>query len=72
MKTRLIPASNGLGNELPPSWHHVSVYFSQQGSSDKQAKCFFKHYQQRKWLNDWGQPLGNWKKLAWTWIWYRT
>lgn len=63
---------NGFGKQVPPTWHQVSVYFVQQAACIKQAVDFFKHYQYRRWRNDSGKPVTNWKKLAWTWIWYRT
>lgn len=71
MKDKLNAAANGFGSQVPPSWHQVIIYFSQQSASSKQATDFFRHYQQRKWLNDQGKLLRNWKKLAWTWIWYK-
>ncbi|WP_439585168.1 hypothetical protein [Dyadobacter bucti] len=71
MKNHCMANASGFGNQVPPSWHQVHVYFSQQAASNKEAMDFFKHYQQRKWLNDRGKSLKNWKKLAWTWIWYK-
>jgi hypothetical protein len=71
MKRQQWLLANGFGNQLPPSWHQVRIYFAQQTASIKQATAFFKFYQQRNRQSKRGIPLQNWKKLACTWIWYR-
>ncbi|WP_215233524.1 helix-turn-helix domain-containing protein [Dyadobacter linearis] len=69
-KSRIV-TTNGFGRQIPPIWHQVVVYFSQQAASNRQAIAFFKYYRCRRWLSDRGKPIKNWKKLAWTWIWYK-
>jgi hypothetical protein len=64
-------STTGLGEEIPPDETHVRVYFLQQGATEKQAAAFYRHYKERLWNNSRAETLKNWKRLAWTWIWYR-
>ena len=64
--------SDGFGNQCPPDERHVKVYFLQQGSTIKNATAFFDQYKAKMWKNANGHCSGNWKKLAWSWIHYRT
>jgi hypothetical protein len=68
MKRELCSA--GYGSQCPPEEIHVRVYFLQQGSTACEAARFFCHYQTMRWLNVNGEPLKNWKRLAWSWVWY--
>lgn len=63
--------SAGFGSQCPPDETHVRVYFLQQGSTIVEAVNFFDHYSAEGWLNPNGHRLKNWKRLAWTWIFYR-
>lgn len=62
----------GLGSQCPPDEIHVRVYFLQNGSTIEVATSFFRHYEAKEWLNENGQRLENWKRLAWTWVFYRS
>ncbi|KQS26681.1 hypothetical protein ASG33_19120 [Dyadobacter sp. Leaf189] len=62
--------SSGLGNECPPDEDFVRVYFLQQGSTIMEAVKFFDHYEAKRWSNSDDHVLKNWKRLAWTWIFY--
>lgn len=64
--------STGFGSQCPPDERHVRAYFLQQGSTVKNATAFFNQYKAKMWINVNGYRLGNWKKLAWSWIHYRT
>lgn len=68
MKLKL--RSLGFGSECPPYENFVRVYFLQKGATLNQAVRFYRHYNARRWLNNNGEPLQNWKRLAWTWIWH--
>lgn len=63
--------SSGLGIECPPDEAFVRVYFLQQGSTITEAIKFFGHYRAKRWSNSDGHLLKNWKRLAWTWIFYQ-
>lgn len=63
-------SETGFGNQIPPDENHVRVYFLQQGATEQEAAAFFHHYRDRAWKNSYGETLKNWKRLAWTWIWY--
>lgn len=60
----------GFGNQIPPDENHVRVYFLQQEATEQEAAAFYRHYRDRAWKNSRGETLKNWKRLAWTWIWY--
>lgn len=62
--------SAGFGSQCPPDEIHVRVYFLHQGSTLKEATRFFDHYEAKTWSNADGHPFKNWKRLAWTWIFY--
>lgn len=64
-------SDTGFGNQIPPDETHVRVYFLQQGATEKEAAAFYRFYRDRLWKNSCGETLKNWKRLAWTWIWYR-
>lgn len=55
---------------MPPCELHVIAYFLQQHRDEGEAIDFFQHYQSRGWRATDGLPIVNWKRLAWTWIWY--
>ena len=58
----------GLGKEIPPDLFHVKIYFSYYGQDDHYASEFYDHYQSLTGKNPKGQPISNWKTLAWQWI----
>ena len=62
--------SAGFGSQCPPDENYVRVYFLQKGATLDQAVRFYQHYKAKRWLNNNGKPLKDWKRLAWTWIWY--
>lgn len=61
----------GFGRQCPRDEIHVRVYFLQQGSTVMEAVKFFDHYKSNGWLNSCGRLIKNWKRLAWTWIFYK-
>jgi hypothetical protein len=63
--------ATGFGNQFPPDERHIRVYFLQQGSTVEEAVKFFDYYKAKGWLNSDSRQLKNWKRLAWTWIFYR-
>jgi hypothetical protein len=69
MKRELCSA--GYGSQCPPDEIHVRVYFLQQGSTIVEAVEFFDHYTAKDWSTPEGHRFKNWKRLAWTWIFYR-
>ncbi|QQT55344.1 hypothetical protein I6I98_08840 [Sphingobacterium multivorum] len=60
--------TKGLGRQIPPDLFHVKVYFSYFGRDERYAAVFFDHYQSLAWKNQKGQPISNWKVLAWQWL----
>lgn len=61
----------GLGNNIPPTLLYVEIYFSANGSSNKEANEFFKYYGDLNWKNSKGKLFRNWKEIAWEWIYYK-
>ncbi len=68
---KLTPCSAGFGCQCPPDETHVRVYFLQHGSTPDDSSIFFNHYGAKGWANAKGHRLRNWKRLAWTWIFYK-
>lgn len=62
---------NGFGKEVPPHIEHVIIYFLQKGQNKLVAIEFFHHYSIRKWKNQRGKKVRNWKIHAWAWVWSR-
>lgn len=62
--------SAGFGSQCPADETHVSVYFLQQGASADEAEKFLSRCQAKQLKNPGGKLFENWKRLAWTWIWY--
>lgn len=60
--------SAGYGDQSPPDEIHVRIYFLQQGSTEVDARIFFRHYEAKLWKNHRGRLIKNWKRLAWQWI----
>ena len=60
---------DGFGTSVPPSHHHVIIWFLQRNQTDVAAAEFLKFYELRKWKNSRGRAMKNWKKTAWDWIW---
>ena len=60
--------TNGYGSEIPPLKDHVIIYFLEKGASENLALNFFNHFNKRQWMNFRGDPLANWKVIAWEWI----
>ncbi|MGN6398667.1 MAG: hypothetical protein ACTHMI_24065 [Mucilaginibacter sp.] len=59
----------GLGNEVPPQWRHVLIFFDQAGFRESEARQFFQHYENANWRGPKGEPVSNWKTKAQEWIW---
>lgn len=61
---RKIPSNAGFGNEMPPLFKHLDIYFQQQGLTKKDAEEFFQFHKARNWTTDTGHPIRNWKVAA--------
>jgi uncharacterized protein (DUF3820 family) len=59
----------GLGNEVPPAWEHVLIFFDQAGFPETEAQQFFQHYEEMQWKGLKGGLIRNWKTKAQEWIW---
>ncbi|MBN9293613.1 MAG: hypothetical protein J0G96_06505 [Flavobacteriia bacterium] len=64
-----IQTITGYGQCVPPQKPHVIIYFLEKGLSEKKAIDFFEQYAKRKWLNNQGNRIKNWKVHAWEWAW---
>lgn len=62
---------SGSGQDVPPALEHVLIYFAGQNKPASEAREFYRWYQDSGWLNPAGVRVGNWKQLAWNWIWYK-
>ncbi|RQO30399.1 hypothetical protein DBR32_12580 [Taibaiella sp. KBW10] len=61
----------GFGVSIPPLLAHVEIYFLQAGCSVNQAHSFFEWYTALNWKYKNGNPVSNWKKVAWEWVYWR-
>jgi hypothetical protein len=59
----------GFGNQVPPTWEQVSIFFDQAGFTNAEAKRFYQHYERAGWKGVKGNPIRNWKTKAHEWIW---
>jgi hypothetical protein len=62
---------SGGGKEVPPLKRDVCIYFNSAGIEPVLAFEFYDYYSQKQWKYR-GNKIGNWKVLAWQWIWYRS
>ncbi|MBS1527697.1 MAG: hypothetical protein JST19_18775 [Bacteroidetes bacterium] len=58
----------GKGTSVPPIKEHVIIYFSEKGADRSQAMNFFVDLDKRKWKNNRGKLIANWKCAAWNYI----
>ncbi|MGE8426269.1 MAG: hypothetical protein ACN6O7_00265 [Sphingobacterium sp.] len=61
----------GYGNEVPPQFKFVEMYFLAAGKLKSDAEAFYWFYEQRNWQYR-GKPIRNWKELAWNWIYIKS
>lgn len=61
--------TKGKGNQVPPSFDHVQVYFLQRSLDKEEADRFYKFYSDVGWIGERGKPIRNWKTAAGKWIW---
>lgn len=61
----------GFGNQRPLTKRTSGFIFLQQGSTIEEATQFFNKYNAKMWKTKNGSTLVNWKRIAWTWIWFR-
>nr|WP_199077409.1 hypothetical protein [Pedobacter sp. ASV19] len=59
----------GFGKIMPPQKAHVIAYFIQKGRQEQESLAFYNYYSLKNWRNSTGEPIKNWKTLAWNWIW---
>ena len=59
----------GFGSQFPPDYLFVEIYFLQKAKTRLQAREFFKYNCTRGWKNNSGDPVKDWKRCAWQWIW---
>ncbi|MFB9843911.1 hypothetical protein [Mucilaginibacter ginsenosidivorans] len=59
----------GLGDQVPPVWEHVLIFFDQAGLPETEARRFYQHYQEMQWQGLKGGLIRNWKTKAQEWIW---
>ena len=70
MKCMLVKEGTiGYGNQVPPIWEHVKIWFLHNGAHESIGKSFFDHYTDCKWKNNNGILIKNWKVHAWKWRW---
>jgi hypothetical protein len=61
--------TTGFGNQVPPTWEQVAVFFDQAGFQNAEAKKYYDHYQGTSWKGVKGNPIRNWKTKANECIW---
>ncbi|SEN57259.1 hypothetical protein SAMN05192574_103560 [Mucilaginibacter gossypiicola] len=59
----------GYGKQVPPDKSFVIIWFLEKGGSELTAISFYKFYQSRKWCNNHGKTISDWKMRAWDWLW---
>lgn len=52
----------------PPTINDVKIYFCQKGMPEPEALAFYRFYEKRRWTNQNGALIENWKKFACYWI----
>ena len=64
------PVTDSISPDIAaPDFRTVSIYFSQKGKAEEDAKAFLAHYKRTKWRSKRGAPVRNWKTAANNWIW---
>lgn len=59
----------GCGRQIPPDKMNVIIWFIEKGSKESTALAFLKFHQLRKWRNNRGNLMKDWKMRAWEWLW---